>query len=161
MLLSLFKALEQSGMAETLRSNGYLYQVVEVSHYFFMFALIGSVAVTDFRVLGWPKRRESAGQATAQLFPCTWISLLVVCFTGVLLMMPTAVDMYENHALRIKMLLILLALIAHALLQYALGKAPEVNGTGMAKMAAVLSLVLWVSTILGGTEIAFNPPHIG
>src|ERR1043166_5242028 len=122
-MLTLFTWLEHSSLAETLRSGDYYYQIVEVTHYFSMFALIGSIVVTDFSVLGIPKRRDPAGRVGRKLFPWTWISFAVVVVTGILLMLPTAVDMYEHRALRLKMLFIALALIAHLVLQSRLAQS--------------------------------------
>jgi hypothetical protein len=160
-MLTLFTWLEKSSLAEALRSGDYYYQIVEVTHYFSMFALIGSIVVTDFSVLGWPKRRDPGARVGTKLFSWTWISLAVVVITGILLMLPTAVDMYENRALRLKMLLIVLALIAHVILQSKLAKTNlSMNAASDVKIAALISLILWISTILGGTEIAFHP-HLG
>ena len=109
-----------------------------------MFA--GTIALADFAALGLGLRGTAAGvarQIAPQIAPWTRAGLAVMLATGVVLFFTDRARYLDNPAFRLKMALVVLALLAHFTIHRQAGRTP-----------AVLSLVLWTSAVLAARAIA-------
>lgn len=151
----MFEALEHAAWVMKIAETGWLYATISVTHYFTLFVLVGSIVLVDLRILGVAARSQSVTQVAETLFPWTWTALVLALVSGFLMFTTDGGDYYPDRVFRVKMTVILLALISAVIVQRNVRKwdqAPSIS-TG-AKLVAFVSIVLWVGAILAGVEIA-------
>jgi len=150
-----FEWLEHSRWVTAISESGWMYPAVEILHFFSLFLLVGTIAVVDLRLLGFAGRGQSAAQLAEQLFPWTWIGLGLAVFSGFIMFASSASEFVLNTQFRIKMLLTLLALVFGVIVQRNAGKWDMAPSRPIfARLAALVSLALWIGVILAATEIA-------
>ena len=137
-----------------LDSNVILSLVFEICHYSGFFLLVGTSAVLDLRLMGIAARREPVPQFARQLRPWMWTGLVMVLISGFFMFAGDAVDFYGADTFRIKLLVVLVAVLLGIFVYSkaaAWGEQPSIS-TG-AKLLALLSLVLWIGSILISVEV--------
>jgi hypothetical protein len=150
----MWEALEQTGWIKTLGSTGWMYSTVSVTHYLTMFWFIGSIAVVDLRVMGVLARRRSLGELAEQLFPWAWIGFTFAVISGFLMFATDAGDWAPSKVFHIKLTLIAVSAIFAFIVQRGARKwAQDPEIPQAAKIVALISLLLWVATILSASEI--------
>ena len=150
-----FEGLQHTSWVMTIATTGWLYAAVSVTHYFTLFVLVGTIVLVDLRILGVAARSQSVTQVAETLFPWTWTALGLALLSGFLMFTTDGGDYYPDRIFRIKMTVILLALISTVIVSRNVRKwdqAPAIS-TG-AKLVALVSIVLWIGSILAGVEIA-------
>lgn len=150
----------QSSLARILTESVWLYASVETFHILGFVLLVGSIAIVDLRLLGLG-RAVSVSALMRLVLPWTLGSLLVVVPTGLMLFTANAAELIGNRTFLVKLLL--LSLVATNALIYHAGPhqgAREWDQHGMppraARLAAALSLLLWVAIITAGRLIAYT-----
>ena len=124
-------------------------------------ALVGSSTLLDLRLLNRGFLRDQpASQVTSKLLPVMWTSFAVMLVTGVLMFLSEATRCYESVAFRVKMALLIVAglnaIVFHFAAYRKLDKWEAAPSTpGSAKMAAWVSMVLWLCIIVAGRGIAY------
>jgi hypothetical protein len=152
----MWESLEQMSWVQTLGGTGWMYASVSVIHYFSMFVLIGTAVILDLRVLGIAARRQPAAQFAKQLSPWTWSFLVLALVSGFLEFSVSAGDYVQTRPFRVKMLVVLVAIIFTIIVHRNVPKWDRLSAVPVsAKILAAVSLVLWIGSILAGTEIAF------
>jgi hypothetical protein len=150
----MWEALENLSWIKTLGSTGWMYSTVAVTHYFSMFWCIGSVAVVDLRVMGIAARKRNVGELADQLFPWAWIGFALAIISGFFMFATDAGDWAPSPVFHIKLTLIAVSAIAAYVVQRGAHKwalNPEIPRA--AKIIALISLLLWIVTILSASEI--------
>jgi hypothetical protein len=163
-LLSFAQWLQGTGFATALRGSWYVYPVVLSLHLVFIACFGGMIFVSNLRLLGAAFRRYSISDVMDQLRWPKRIGFLLVLTCGALLASSKAEEYYYNVFFWTKMTL--LALIGvHGLIfrrsvygnSASLDKAPPIPA---AKVAASLSLVLWLGVAIAGRGIGYIEPPI-
>jgi hypothetical protein len=158
----LLAALEATGLAKLARESVWLYPTAEMLHIFGFVLLVGAAVMFDLRLLGLSRTVPVTAMA-AHLLPWSRTGLAVVVPTGLLMFASDATATAANPAFRIKMLLILAA----GLNVWAFYRGPfrsvgawdrGVSPPPTARLAAVLSLLLWAGVIAAGRLIAYVAP---
>ncbi len=157
--------LQMTGWATYLRSSTYSYPIILASHLTGIALFAGAVLVTDLRLLGAVLRNQPVADVVDQLRWPKRIGFLIVATCGVLLASAKAEEYYYNAFFRIKLTLLVLVAI-HALVfrgsiynnAAALDQARRMPGK--AKLAAALSLLLWVSIACVGRGIGYIEPPL-
>jgi hypothetical protein len=150
----MWEALEQLSWVKTMGSTGWMYATISVTHYLTMFWFIGSIAVVDLRVMGLAARNRSVRELADQLFPWAWIGMALALFSGFLMFSTQAGDWAPSKHFHIKLGLIVAAIAFAVFVQKSAPKWSETSDTpSAAKLIALVSLVLWVATIVAASEI--------
>jgi hypothetical protein len=157
-----FEGLEHTSWVMTIASTGWLYAAISVTHYFTLFVLVGTIVLVDLRILGVAARSQSVTQVAETLFPWTWTALGLALLSGFLMFTTDGGDYYPDRVFRVKMTVILFALIFTVIVQWYGRKWDQapVKSTReklvriLGYLAAFVSIVLWVGAILAGVEIA-------
>ena len=129
-----------------LLKNSWLFPAIQSVHLAGIALLVGAIAITDLRLLGYALRRYSLSEITRQFAPWTRAGLAIMLTTGPILFASDVMRYSHNPAFLFKMAVLLLALIFH----FRLHARTEKRG----KMIAVLSIALWTCVVLGGRAIA-------
>ena len=129
------------------------FPILECFHILGFAMTVGTIALVDFRLLGFGLRRQNAGDLAKALAPWTLFGLITVLLSGPLLFSSDPDMYYLNLSFQIKMVLLLLAIVFHYTIRRKLLRG-ELS-PGLSKPVACISLVLWTSVIFGGIFIAF------
>ena len=154
-MLEFAKSIQGTDWATYIRMSAYLYPAILSAHLSGIALFAGAILVTDLRLLGIMLRNHTISDVVGQLRWPKRIGILVVATCGILLASSKAEEYYYNVFFRTK--LVLLALVCvHALVfrggVYNNTAALDLAGTipGKAKLAAALSLILWISIACAG-----------
>jgi len=149
------EALQHNSWIIALNSSIPITSFFEVCHYAGFFLLVGSIALVDLRVLGVAGRRQTATAMAEQLFPWMWTGLILAVISGFLMFAGDAIDFYGASLFRTKMLLLVIALAVGIVVQWQVPRWERRGTISLgAKAVALLSLLLWIATILSALEVA-------
>lgn len=160
-MLQIVQRLYDSPIATAIRESENLFPILQTFHIVGTIALAGAIAIVDLRLLNVLLRREAPVRVAESLLPITWIGFALMVVSGGLLFVAQSARIYGNVFLRIKALLLVLALLNVALFHATTFRqvqswGPEGATTPVsARVFAVLSLVLWTGIILTGRFIAY------
>ena len=166
MLLTLLQWIQNTGFFVYLRSSAYLYPVILALHLSAISLFGGMIVLTDLCLLGWIPRQVSTAAVVDGLRVPKRIGLLIAATFGVLLFCCKAEQYYYNVYFRLKLLLFALVAV-HALLfrsrvynrPYEMLPARPPNL--QARLAALLSFLLWAGILTAGRAIGYVPAPRG
>ena len=157
-LFAALAALQGSALPSALRLSFYGYPLVNAAHIIGIGLLFGAIVPLDLRLLGfWPS--VPAAALARILVPMAMAGLTLAVATGSLLFSVAAVKYAGLGVFQLKMLLVLAA-TANALLLsrvtgwQGVGSGYDVSGPRV-RLAAGLSIALWLCVILCGRIIAY------
>ena len=151
--------LQHIPWVESLTGNAVQISIVWLFHFLGFFLVVGTTVFVDLRILGLAGRRQNLALLAEQLFPWSWIGLALVVPSGFLMFAGYATQFYPAGVFRIKVLAFLLAVVFGIVIQRGVPRwtgSPSL--TASAKVVALISLILWIGTILASVEVpAFIP----
>jgi len=154
-LEGLLDLTEASALAQTLRRSVWLYPVANVLHVLGVMSFFAAVAAIDVKALRSPHPAALRG-FVARVRPVAILLLALLVTTGVLLFLPEASHIAHNAVLQVKLAVIGLALLNVLALQSALKRTIPAGAVhGAVRLAALASLVLWLTVAALGRLIAF------
>jgi Family of unknown function (DUF6644) len=158
--LSMMTWLEHRPFAVFIAESTWLFPIVETLHVLALTVVVGSVAMMDLRLLGIRSRDRAASDVIASSLPWAWSAFAVAFIAGSLMFSSKAVSYYNNVPFRIKA--VCLAFAAFNMLVFHLFTARDMaqwdRGTPplAARVAAAISLTLWVIIVATGRWIGFT-----
>lgn len=166
MLVSFLIWLENLTPFSSLRSSAYVYPVVLALHLSAISLFGAMIVATDLRLLGWALPDSAITDVIQRLRMAKRIGFILAASCGILLFAARAEEYYYNAFFRTKMLLFLLIAI-HALVFHksVYADSANLNPSGepprRAKLAASISLALWVATLCAGRAIGYVAGRAG
>ncbi len=140
-----------------MRESVWIFNVVETIHTLGIVLVAGTIMLVDLRLLGLGLRDESVPDVVRRIVPWTLSGFCLMLFTGSWLFAGEALKLYASPAFRVKLVLLLLAgvnaLVFHLTVYRRVGE--WVGVPARARMAGVLSLLLWIGVIAAGRSIAY------
>ena len=141
-------------MAENpLNVSPWTFPILEVTHIVSFAIAIGTVALVDFRLLGLAMQRQTPGRLTKDTGLWTVISLSTAIFSGLLMYSTDPDKFYLNVSFLFKIACLLAAIVFHYTIHRKIALSDAPGGRG--KLAACVSLALWVAVVFGGIFIEF------
>src|SRR6204780_913795 len=124
-----------------LNSSPLAFPILECFHIVGFAFSVGTIALVDFRLLGWGMRRETPAQIAKETFFWSLGGLVVMLFSGLMLFSSDPDNYYLNWAFLIKMVFFVSAVIFHYTIhrKAVTSQLPAPNG----KLVASVSLVQW------------------
>lgn len=153
--LQVFQWLDSTTIGNTIRDSTYIFPVVEVFHLFGLTLLLGTLTITDLRMLGVGMRRQTVSEVASQLAPWTIWGAVVTIASGILLFLSEAMKCYANAAFPWKMWLLLAGILLYLFVQHRITRPAARVGAATLRIVAVLSLVFWYGVAVAGRAIAF------
>ena len=155
--------LYETGFSATLRESKWAEPIFESVHVLTLTLFLGFSVLLDMRLLGVLLRRRRVSEVLEQLNPWLFAGFTVMIVTGALLFAGDPVAFYSTIFFRVKMIMLLLAGINVLVFNWTVGRRVEewdrvANTPVGAKVAAILSLVLWAGIIAAGRGIAYALP---
>jgi len=152
----LFNWASDTWVAHFIANSTWIFPALEGVHIVALAMLFGAVIFVDLQMLGIIRSDTPVSLLERSLRPWTFCSLVIILLTGVLLFASEATKLYNSAPFRIKVVALFLALVFHFPIHR---KATEAKGhpAGVKwdKLAAAVSLFLWISVGLAGRAIGF------
>ena len=155
------KGLEDSGLANSLRSSLYYFPFLESIHVMALGVVFGTILVVDLRALGIASTHRPFTRLSTELLRLTWGAFAISALTGSLMFITNARVYAHNTSFQVKMILLALAGVNMAVFHLTAGRsvatwdqAPTAPRTG--RITAGVSLGLWLGIILAGRVIGFT-----
>jgi hypothetical protein len=160
MLLSLAQWVQATGFFTCLRGSAYTYPCILSLHMVAIAFFGGMILMTDLRLLGLAMGKRPISDVIDRLRVPKRLGLLLAATCGVLMLCCKAEEYYYNIFFRTKVLLFALVII-HALIfrNSVYARTAEMDRSkqipGRAKLAALLSLLLWIAIACAGRGIGY------
>ena len=157
---SMLDWIESTSLSIAIREGGLPYPIIGGVHLLSIALFGGMLLATDLRLLGWAMRSRRVSDIWHQFLPWKRLGFVVVVVTGLLLTWAEPIRLYKSPSFWVKMILFALVGV-HALVfrssVYGHPEKLDAATTSQAKLAAVLSLLIWAGLIVSGRLIAFDP----
>lgn len=137
------------------RESIWAYPVVQLTHFTGLSIWLGTNFALDLRLLGVGYRKSTPAQVAQELFVWNWIGFAIVLTGGFMLFSGIATSFIENIAFQWKLgMFVPLALLWHIFVQRkARVWGKTIESPGIAKLAALTEILLWLCVITAAVEI--------
>lgn len=164
-LLTFAQWVQFTAVATAIREKYIPYPAILSLHLSFIALSAGMILMTNLRLLGVAMRKRPVADVINQLRWPKRIGFLAIATCGLLLASSKAEEYYYNVFFWAKMSLLgLIALHGLYFRRSVYNKAAELDRAGgipgRAKLAAVLSLILWISVACAGRGIGYIEPPL-
>jgi hypothetical protein len=146
--------LLQNAIADALNSADWPFPLAECFHIPAFALSIGTIALVDLRLLGVALRRETSAKLLRDTEPWTLVGLVIVILSGTLLFLSQTGIYLVNSSFYFKIGCLLVAIVYNFTIHRKIAASPNVS-PGVAKVVAIVSLLLWFGVVFGGVFIAF------
>jgi hypothetical protein len=158
---ALWQGLEASPIGDFVATNEWAFPAIESIHVIAIVIVVGSIAVMDLRLVGLASRSTAVTRMSRDTLPWTWGAFVIAAITGALLFVSRATSYVVNPWFLGKLVLLVLAGVNmgvfHIVTWRSVGiwdaNSPLPSG---AKLAGIVSLLLWVLVIFFGRAIGFT-----
>src|SRR5215510_11664119 len=144
---SMLDWIESTSLSVAIREGGLPYPIIGGFHLLSIALFGGMLLATDLRLLGWAMRNRKVSDIWYQFLPWKRLGFVVVLITGLLLTWAEPIRLYKSPSFWVKMILFaLVGVHALAFRPSVYAHTEKLDGaiSSQAKLAAVLSLLLWV-----------------
>lgn len=158
---SFLERFSEAPFAVAIRDGASLFPWVESIHVLAITLVVGTIAIVDLRLLGYPAHRKSARRLIAELLPYTWVAFAIAVIAGVLLFSSNPLTYAHNVHFQQKLLLMILAginmAVFHATIHRQIVDWDELHPPPVAaRVAGATSLCLWIGVIFLGRWVGFT-----
>ncbi len=160
-IATLLQSLYDTDLAGQIRENELAFPCIESIHVLAITLVVGTIAIVDLRLLGLASRERLVSRVTSDVLPLTWTAFAVAAVSGFLMFMSNAPAYSHNGYFRAKLVLLALAGLNMAVFQAYVSQdqdrwdkaLPTPRGV---RIAAAISLLLWVLVVASGRWIGFT-----
>jgi hypothetical protein len=161
---SILESIQTSAIADWMRYTNAAMPVVEATHVLAAVLLFGTVLIVDLRLLRFVDSSRAFTRMSRETLPLTWLAFGISVVTGSLMFTTSAQTYFGNTAFQLKALALFGAGLNMALFQLLTARGATVwnrnrVGPGAARVAGLLSMLLWAAVVLLGRWIGFTKGH--
>lgn len=144
-------------VAALIRRSVYVYPILNAGHIFALTLLVGGILPADLRMLGF-FQAVPAGSFLRLMTGISAVGLVLAVATGFLLFSVQPLEYAYNPAFLTKISLVGIGIVNALVVRFSAGwrgaTTKGVISPGL-KLAAILSLAIWISALIAGRWIAF------
>ena len=164
-IAELFHSIQEIPVAVEMRESALLYPIILSTHLASIAIFGGMILMTNLRILGMVMPGTPVSQLYLALRPWKRLGFVIMVSCGVMLAGCEADKYYPNPIFWTKLTLLAMVFV-HAMIfrsaVYANPKALDARVPQIAKIAAISSIVIWLSIMTAGRWIAYwEPPREG
>ena len=153
--------LQDTNFSTSIRESTFMFPIIEGMHLLGIGVSAGTIALTDLRLVNKLMNRDPASKVLASLLPFTVVGFIFVLITGVLLFWAEPAKSYINPWFRLKMTAIVLAGLNAGIFHMTVYRTMDqwdndVIAPPRARMAGMVSLVVWALVIWFGRQFAYS-----
>ncbi|MEA2906448.1 MAG: hypothetical protein QOI12_3835 [Alphaproteobacteria bacterium] len=159
-LVAFLKWLESTPLAIFISHSTWGFSAILMIHMGAIAVVFGMIAIVDLRLIGLASTRSSVTGLCREVLPWTWGAFALSAFTGVLLFMVQAVKYVDNHAFRMKFLLMTLVFLNMLVFQFIIRRGiaswdRDAAVPPAGRIAGVISLTSWIAIVAYGRWTAY------
>jgi hypothetical protein len=155
-VFSFAKWCESTHVAVAIRDSAWLFPAIEIVHLAGLAVLGGTILIVDLRLLGLGLTRNSAAELFDEVQPWTVGAVAVTVLSGTLMFVSEAVDCYNSAPFRVKMLLLLVALLFTFTIRRRVARSAQRPVLRwLERLTGGTSISLWTSVAIAGRSIAY------
>jgi hypothetical protein len=143
-----------SFFGHAIRNSAWLFPFIEIFHLLALGLLGGTLVLVNLSLVGIRFGSASTSELARELRPWMLGSVVVMLISGFLLFSTEAVKMYGNWAFQLKMTFLLLAVLFTLTIHRKVIDSHR-TAVGLRRLAAVISLLLWLGVGLGGRALGY------
>ena len=160
---NLLQWLHDTQLSTTMRESIWAEPLVETIHVLTLTLFLGFAVLLDLRLLGVCMRRRKVSEVLAQLNPFLFVGFAIMVVSGLLLFTGDPPAFWGTIFFKVKMIFLIVAGLNVLIFNATIGrKVAEWDLTAKtpqaAKVAAIVSIVLWVAIVAAGRAIAYALP---
>jgi hypothetical protein len=158
---ALLDSLEHSALAVSIAESNWAFPTIETIHIITLTLMIGTVMIMDLRLLGLASAKQCYTALKRDVLPWTWWAFGGAVVSGCLMFISQATKYCDNEAFRIKLFLLLLAGINMLVFELLIARGAanwnqDSSVPWRGKVAALLSIALWISIVYFGRRVGFT-----
>lgn len=162
-LQAFMQSLQDMEFATMVRESSLTYPILLSAHLAAMGLFGGMIAMTDLRILGVAMRATPMADVHNQLRGYKHLGLTIAVLCGATLAWSKAAIYWPNPFFKMKLaclgLVAVHALVFRGPVYKSLAEMDKTGrSTGLAKLAAVISLFLWINLVVAGRWIGYWEP---
>lgn len=159
--LTIWQSIEASSLGVSIAESTWAFPFIETLHVIALITVIGTIAIVDFRLLGWAGMKNPVTQLSNDTLKWTWAAFIMAAITGGLLFVSKASTYMVNPYFLVKLVMLAAAGLNMLFFHFSTFKTVGSWDTsaeipGGAKMAGALSLLFWFVVIFCGRAIGFT-----
>jgi hypothetical protein len=152
--------LASTWLSQLFANTSWFVPTVQTVHILCIGVVVTSLGMLDFKLLHLTRSGPPVETLAVKSVPWVWLALVVLLFTGILLVITEPNRELMNDTFRLKMLLVALLVVLTLVVQRASASAPGYWSSSAARrhlgrMLGVGSLVLCVGIVAAGRLIAY------
>ncbi len=159
-LETFWQNLESSAAGQYMAESTWAFPTVETLHVIALVTVLGTILIVDLRLLGLTSKDDPVTMISHDALRITWIGFALAAITGGLLFISRASEYAANPFFIRKMVIMALAGVNMGVFQLLTWKSVRQWDVGAvpvaAKVAGVLSLMLWIGVVAMGRAIGFT-----
>ena len=157
MTFAIFQWLERTRLSIAINESLWAFAVIEAVHLLALAVIGGAVLVVDLRLLGFAFQRQKVGELARVAHPWFVWSLFWMLLTGFVLFISLAVSKYYVHDyFWVKMYFLAAAMVFSFTVRQRVIMGDDVRAnSGVAKVVALVSLLLWSGVGFAGKAIGY------
>jgi hypothetical protein len=165
-LTGFWESIEQSGVGTEIAQSTWMFPTLETLHVFSIVVVLGTIFIVDLRMLGLTSNRFAVSLAATDTLPWTWGAFALAAITGTLLFVSKASSYVANPYFLWKMAMLALAGLNMMYFHFMTWRTVESWDRDAVmppavKVAAGLSIVLWLAVVFFGRAIGFTLGSLG
>jgi hypothetical protein len=162
-IMKFLEWLKSTNFSATLQGSTWTEPIIETIHVLTLTLFVGFAVLLDLRLMGLAMRRRRASEMLQQLNPWLGGGFAVMITSGLLLFAADPVVFYNSIFFKIKMILLVLSGVNVWIFNVTVGRTvtgwdQDPEPPRRAKIAAIVSLVLWIAIVAAGRAIAYSIP---
>lgn len=163
-LLEVCQWLDNTPLSVGIRESTWWFTIFETLHTLGIVLVAGTILLVDLRLLGQGLRRVPISKVVGYVVPLTLCGFIFMALTGGLLVVSEPVRLYKSAIFRFKLILLALAglnaLVFHlTVYRDAPSWHADAPAPRRARLAGILSLILWAGIVAAGRAIAYGPGY--
>jgi hypothetical protein len=161
--MSFLAWLHDTAFSTVMRESVWAEPIVETIHVLTLSVFLGFVLLLDLRLLGVALRQRSVSDLFRELNPGLFGGFAVMVVTGLLLFSGDPVAFFSTLFFKLKMIMLVLAGVNVLVFNATLGRRLAAWDRAAqppwgARLAGLVSLVLWIAIVAAGRGIAYALP---
>jgi len=162
-LLEFATWLQSTSLSVAIQSHGWIVPTLQSVHILMIGVVFISILMIALRVLGRVRSDEPIASVWGRFASFLWGGVALMVVTGVLLTLSEPVREFMTLSFRLKMALLVIGVISAAAFGRSVRSTVRVGGVAVeppfparVRIAAVATIVLWLTIILLGRAIAYD-----
>ncbi len=143
--------LQSNAIADLLNNTEWGFAIAECFHIVFFAVAIGTIMIVDLRLLGLAFQRTTSAKLLHDTWVYTLIGLTVTVLAGMALFLSAPRMYYLGGWFQFKAIVLLIAILYNYTVHYKVASSSPSPGVGV--VVGAVSVLLWVSVVVGGLFI--------